>query len=268
MKCLLAFMNTSNTLYAKSLLFAAFLMSSLFTEAAITVNNYWSIGAGDGGVSGGAVSGFVDSVGGINLTAVSGAPLYSSSSMNSAFSSLSASFSPGDSVSSNNVLSPLNNNFGFEGFFNIGSATPNGTTFFVNGGNDGFGFFLTGAGDVVGLFGGVDFVGSSAAVRDTWVHYAVVRDSGVATLYVNGAAAGATSLNAPLTATGGVSIGNQGANYTGGIDDVRIFTFIPGQFQVTDLLYTASVPEPSAYIVLAISILFLFCGCARSGKSI
>ncbi len=74
---------------------------------------------------------------------------------------------------------------------------------------------------------------------------AVVRDSGVATFYVNGVAVGSTSTASPINATEPLLAVNAGgqAYFSGDVSEARIFTFDPGQFNVSNLLYPGTGPS-------------------------
>ena len=94
-----------------------------------------------------------------------------------------------------------------------------------------------------------------ALVTNGWTHLAVVRDNGTNTFYVNGVAHGASTTDAPSskvpTGTGsqnGMRLGASGGDqlaFRGLIDEARAFTFSPGEFSVTNLLYpSASATTP------------------------
>jgi autotransporter-associated beta strand protein len=69
-----------------------------------------------------------------------------------------------------------------------------------------------------------------------WVHVAVVRQNGVTRFYVNGLPAGPSANGAPVDATAPfLGRANTARTFTGAIDEARIFTFAPGQFQLGDL---------------------------------
>lgn len=107
---------------------------------------------------------------------------------------------------------------------------------------------------------GATTVGFSALPAGQWVHLALVREAGTATFYVNGQASG-TSSAALSAATETFSVGASycavcdrpipTADYLDGlVDEVRVFSFAPGQFNAaSDLLYSA-VPEPSVLVPL------------------
>ena len=99
-------------------------------------------------------------------------------------------------------------------------------------------------------------VGMIAAPNDQWVHLALVRSGGVSTFYVNGAPAG-TSTEPISAATQTFTVGASycavcdriipTADYFDGLaDDVRVFSFEPGQFNAAADLSYRSVPEPGA----------------------
>jgi hypothetical protein len=94
---------------------------------------------------------------------------------------------------------------------------------------------------------------------DRWVHTAVVVDGGVHKYYLDGAllhsyASGGASWsgNALYDDLWIGTANNYGGNFgwQGGIDEVRVFQFDPGQFDPSDLSFVAAangVPEPSTY---------------------
>lgn len=111
-------------------------------------------------------------------------------------------------------------------------------------------------GDVITDANGVVQVGDPLPlVTNGWTHLAVVRNNGTNTFYVNGVPHGASNTDAPSTnapsGTGsqnGMRLGASGGDqlaFRGLIDEARAFTFSPGQFSVTNLLYpSASAATP------------------------
>lgn len=103
---------------------------------------------------------------------------------------------------------------------------------------------------------GVVQVGNAVPLNTaTWTHLAVVRDNGTNTFYVNGAPSGDSNTDTPSTnaptGTGsqnGMRLGASGGDqvaYRGLIDEARAFTFSPGTFSLTNLLYpSASATTP------------------------
>jgi len=117
-----------------------------------------------------------------------------------------------------------------------------------------------------GMFGGTT-IGFSAAPAGQWVHLAMVRSAGIDTFYINGQSAGTGSTPASdpgLAFTIAASYCPQCASvnptssaFDGNVDEVRLFTFQPGQFNAaTDLLYSA-VPEPAALLLAALLTILL-----------
>jgi hypothetical protein len=97
-----------------------------------------------------------------------------------------------------------------------------------------------------------DGVGTANYTANTWIHLALVRDNGTTTFYVNGLASG-TSAATPLNATQPrmAATFNNGIFFSGDVAEARIFTFDPGQFNVSDLLYPGTPPPSDPYLVWA-----------------
>ena len=117
-------------------------------------------------------------------------------------------------------------------------------------------------------------VGFSAVPAGDWVHLALVRSGGATTFYVNGQPAG-TSASTLDAATQTFTIGasycavcdriNPTADYLDGlVDDVRVFSFAPGQFSAAADLSFSSVPEPAAALLLVAVPLF----CRRGRRAV
>lgn len=99
-----------------------------------------------------------------------------------------------------------------------------------------------------GLFGGVAFIGlgSSAVIPGAWSHVALVRDGGVTKFYVDGLLKD-TATAAPNVPTGRFAVGAppQLLNlqfFDGALDEVRVFTFQPGQFTPDSLSFHPRAP--------------------------
>lgn len=98
-----------------------------------------------------------------------------------------------------------------------------------------------------------DSIGDGAATIGTpvvttpgrWIHVAVVNDNNVTTFYVNGVASGdpSTTVSAPSGVPYIGSGQDTGASFDGYLDEIRYSTFLPGAFQVSDLL--TRPPGPS-----------------------
>ncbi len=219
------------------------------THATINVASYWRCGEQDPGAAPGlAATNTLDLVGGRTFSFLS-APVYDSGVDTNAAadtgSSLCLRFTTG-----NYGIAPMVSNvvdyFGLELW--VKSATSSGNQCLAYNGNtssNGWGLYQIGSTYQV-LFGGVALFGSGSLVTNAWTHLALVRDGGLATLYVNGVAAGATGAG-PGAPAGAFSLGappNKPTveNFSGMLDEVRTFTFAAGQFSINDLLLSTGPP--------------------------
>lgn len=157
-----------------------------------------------------------------------------------------------------NMPIALTDNWGIEAWVNALEAVPTLSTdgyatIVVNGdtAHNGVALLQTPSGQFAGLCGNVALVGGSAVLPGVWTHLALVVSQGVTTFYVDGAAVG--TAGSPLVPTTCFGIGYNPAGYgggepfKGGIDEVRVFTFAPGQFSTKELLQDR-VPPPSTRI--------------------
>lgn len=98
-----------------------------------------------------------------------------------------------------------------------------------------------------GAVANVDWVGTGVGTANytanTWIHLALVRESGTTTFYVNGVASG-TSAATPLNATQPrmAATFDNGIFFDGSVAEARIFTFDAGQFNVSHLLVPGTGP--------------------------
>jgi streptogramin lyase len=261
--------------YERLFLVGCIIASTFTARATITIQDYWRLGENDpGAVSGGAATNLLDSVGLKNLT-VQGAATYSNDVSATAVARTGSSFSVGftnNALASSTIVSTVADNFGIECWVKPGADVTAGQVIVYNGSTatSGWGFLLSGS-QFLGLFGGVDVFGTAVATPDVWTHVALVRASGNSILYVNGVPSGISSAS-PNTPGGNFAIAAppqvpifSGQSLTGRVDEVRYFTFAPGQFNTNDLLYfqpdytfgtTNRVEGPSAgadSVVLAVS---------------
>lgn len=138
-------------------------------------------------------------------------------------------------------LTNVTDNFGLQTWVKVRSSGGNRCIAYNgNDGTNGWGLFLVGD-TFQGEFGGVTFIGSAPVPTNVWTHLALVRDSGVTTLYVNGVACG-TNAASPIAPNGTWTIGasplSPGGEYFDGlIDEVQVFAFAAGTFSLNDLAY-------------------------------
>lgn len=223
-------------------------IASMFNaRASIFVLNYWHLGESDpGAISGGLATNFFDSAGAENLT-VQGAATYTNDVDATAAartgSSLSTVFTNG-ALAVGPSVTTLTDDFGIECWVKPGADVNGGQVIVYNGSTatSGWGFLVAG-GQFQALYGGVQIFGTGVATPNVWSHVALVRDSGNATLYVNGVPAG-TAIDIPHTPGGNFAIAappqvalGSGQSLTGRVDEVRVFAFNPGKFSTNDLLY-------------------------------
>jgi predicted outer membrane repeat protein len=150
----------------------------------------------------------------------------------------------------NPIVTDLTDNFGLELW--VRPDATNGTRCLAYNGNsgpNGWGLYLH-EGKYQGLFGSVAFLTGPPAVLGEWTHLALVRDDGVTTLYVNGAAI-VTSLLTPGVPSGRFALGAQPQSlaaefFSGSLDEVRVFGLAPGQFNPAILLYQPAAPAGSS----------------------
>ena len=219
-------------------------------HAGITTVRHFRLGEADAGAapSGAAGASSTDTTATENLT-ITGLPLYSADVAN-ANSTLSMEFNGTTQYATTGNWHNLTTNFGVEAW--VKPAATGGEHFIIyNGqsGANGWGILQNNAtGKFGALFGGRAFFGTGDVVPGVWTHLAIVCTDTVATFYVNGVASGTTT-DLPNPASGFIGIGTNAvvpaANlFQGKIDEVRVFTFAPGAFVATDLLFTVPPPPP------------------------
>jgi hypothetical protein len=222
--------------------FAMALTALPVRAAGVTIAQY-RLGENDPGAAAGLVGAdpTLAAVGGPNLQRV-GSPVYSASTplststLSMSFDGIAARYTAGT------VASYLTDNFAIEAWARADSTSSvvaiayNGDSAF-----GGWGLYQFG-GSWAYLYGGVTVGPMVPVTVGSWTHLAVVRNAGMTTFYVNGVPVGAPEPTGPSTPVGGMAIGgnfrNASENFNGLIDEVRIFTFAPGQFQVSDLNLT------------------------------
>jgi hypothetical protein len=221
-------------------------------HAVVTTISHYRLGENDPGAVSGATGAdpTVPAAGGPNLSRF-GTPVYSNVTP-LATSALSMVFNGTNARYEGGVTSALTDNFGMEAWVRSDGSVLANATLAYNGNTATSGWGLFRFGNTWGyLYGGVVIGGGAPLVAGTWTHLAVVRDSGVTTFYVNGVVFTSDG-NGPNPPAGNTLIGGNPfvptEYFDGRIDEVRVFSFAPGAFQVTDLNLTAPAPPVVAAI--------------------
>jgi hypothetical protein len=261
---------------------AAGLLATAPACATVLTVGQWRMGDDDSGaVSGNAVNGTGAAVVGPNLTALNGNSKYSSNTPGT-LSKFSTTYNGVDTgYYSDTLPTTATDNFGMEAWVKAAGTTGVGHVAIAGASltSDGATWQATGwgiaqvNGNFVGNFAGVCEVGSASVAVDTWQHVALVRDNGVATLYLNGVASG-SSTSTPNTPQGPLTVGFQNVQmsgnrewFNGQIDQLRVFTFAGGQFNAaTDLTLSLAVPEPSTITILITGVIGLLAYAWRKRK--
>jgi hypothetical protein len=228
----------------------AVLFAAGSAHATITVLDYWHMGENDpGAVSGGYCTNTVDAVGGKTLTnsSVGGLfPIYTngvSASASAETGSMLALAMTNGQFGTATLATSAADNFGIECWVNPGVTTGSHILAYNGIRSTGWGLYLAGTNFEV-LYGGRITWGSAPATPNAWTHLALVRSGGVAILYVNGTPAATNSATTPITPSGSFTVGGDAQfvaeDYTGLIDEVRVFTFAAGAFSPTNLLLNST----------------------------
>ncbi len=230
---------------------AVVMLSCAFpTMATINVVSYWRMGELDtNAVPGTTAVTAVDSIGTNNLT-YTGSAIYKANAVippNSG-STISVDFSNA-AYALGPIVATNIDNFGIEAWVkpdSVGSLSImlyNGNT-----ATSGWGIYVDPTThSYTGLLGGIATLTSSAnnAVSNVWADVALVRQNGTTTFYVNGVAQ-STSTKAPNIPAGNFAIAappqsQASENFSGTVDEARVFTFTAGQFSSTDLMISTAI---------------------------
>jgi hypothetical protein len=214
-------------------------------HAAVTNAAWYRLGESDPGAASGGISFGSQNSSGVNHLTSFGLPRYTNAVSTTAAlavdSSLALSFDGISQYLSNAVFTPQTFNFGVEAWVRPASINP-GTYYIASYGHPDFGgWSLARVGNQYRVYYGISPVMTGGiATPGVWTHVALVRDSFVGTLYVDGVAVGSTTDFANGSA-GSFTVGARAAVpatdfFAGEIDEVRIFNFEPGQFSTNDLL--------------------------------
>lgn len=266
------------TITAALTLFAASVSTA---RADFVVGGYYHLGESDSGAANGVTGNATteDSSGlNLDLTLVGSSTYRASVGAGNATtgSTLSADLGTagGNYYWRNSELTTDVDDWGLEGWFKVSDTSQQALAYNGNSWRDGFGLYII-AGKVQGLYGAVALFDTGfAPTPNEWFYAAIVRNSGVTKMYVNGTTAiNFGSVTAPnnLPVSPQFSIGVAGSTVQGwsdtlkgSADEVRLFAFTPGGFNESQLLY--SVPEPSALVLTALGSLGLLCYAWRNRK--
>jgi Concanavalin A-like lectin/glucanases superfamily/FG-GAP-like repeat len=242
-------------------LLAAFFAAAILatpTHAVVTNVVWYRLGENDPGAASGVIATNTANLLGFNSLKPIGSPRYTNAvspgAANGLGSSLAVHFSGTNQCLTNALVSTAINNFGLEAW--VKPKTTNAGAYYIA--QNGFLYF---GGWAIAQFGNsyaalleatpLNFTvgdGSALASPGVWAHLALVRNNGTNRFFLNGVANGPATTDAPLQPFGNFTIGgNFTTNFAGGttsnsffngiIDEVRVFTFAPGQFSTNDLLF-------------------------------
>lgn len=253
----------------RALLLLPLLLSLGSAHAAVTTVASYRLGEADpGAVAGGAGADPTRaSIGSVDLVR-SGAPVYSSQTPPTVASSLSMRFAGGADRYTGALISSATDNFGIEAWVRSDGNTALNSTLAYNGNTGSSGWGLFRLGNQYGfLYGGV--VAQPVVTLGTgWTHLALVRDNGTSRFFVNGfqrfnSGSGPNPPAGSFLLGGNPLVASEG--FDGLIDEVRVFTFAPGQFSPADLnLGTppmpTQIPLDSTGSRIALAMLLLLIG--------
>lgn len=217
----------------------------------------WPLGELDSGAVAGSaiiatkVTGFA-SGGSLNITASTtktGSPTYISTDTSAAAtkvkSTLGAHFDGASKVTSSLTISRLDN-FALEAWLRPMTSTGTQVALYQGtAGTNGQGFVQVDD-TIRARFGGVGDVGQATFTAGEWVHVALVRKAGVSTLYLNGIAAGSSTIVPNAPSGGAMTFGATPAGsdyFTGDVDEVRVSFIGEGFDPSVHLLYAESGPH-------------------------
>ncbi len=217
------------------------------SHASVTNIVWYRLGEADPGAAPGVVvTNANDLIAGRDLK-VSGSPFYtnavSAGASNDVGSSLAVQFSGTGQYLNSSVFFGATNNFCIEAW--VKPNTVSGTHVVAYNGDptaDGWGIYQNGT-NYLAVFGGVGTFGGGRVAAGIWTHLALVRDSGAANLFVNGAGSlHPTNTGPHALAKGdpfsvGAFVGPPASSaFSGAIDEVRVFSFGAGEFSASKLL--------------------------------
>jgi len=234
-------------MHTRILSFSAIVFSALASPAAVTNVVWYRLGERDAGAASGViVTGSTTDLMGVRHLTPYGNPRYTNrfaaAAASQVGSSLSVNFNGTSQYLSNAVVSTATNNFGLEVWVKPNAIAAGNRTIVYNGDPlvSGWGLIQRGGTEYKASFGTMVAFGSGEAAAGVWAHLALVRDNGTTTFYVNGVPSG-TSVSNPVPPAASFIVAAHPqfiANtwFNGAVDEIRVFTFAPGQFTTNDLL--------------------------------
>ena len=269
--------NTASLLRKLALCLSASVLT-LTANATVTNIGYWRGGENDSpapnfnvdpGILGNANNTTVDLMGNYNLTNNNaGAAFYGSSAAYLGVGGLEDGSSVALITAGSGLYASTINagttNFGFQAYVRPNNTT--GTQVIASNGGVANGWNLfTIEGSILGYSSGYRYFvemygvgildsGITVDAGGAFHNIAYVNDNGINRFYYDFTEVAALN-GAIIAATGYFGLGYRAGAadfyYVGGLDEARLFTFQPGQFQASDLTnYVGLVPEPSTYALV------------------
>lgn len=213
----------------------------------VVATAYYRLGENDPGAVAGQAAGLTtqDAEGDHHLTQVGTPPVYSSDTGVTG-STLAMAVEYGGYTRETPLIT-ANDHWGLEAWVKTDYTEENHCLVYNgNSSNSGMGLYQLGS-NFAGLAGGVAVVGEAPVTPGVWTHLALVVTGGTTTFYVNGVATGTGGRpNAPTSEGSGFFVGMKpdfSEPFFGLIDEVRVFTVLPGHFSAGDLLLSRVPPD-------------------------
>lgn len=229
-------------------LLTAWILFSSTIQAAVTTLAWYRLGEADvGAQSGQPVNSPTQESNGSNPLLPFNGPHYmtnvASTAMFAVDSSVEVNFDGFSQFLSNAVVSTAIDNFGLEAWVRPGLVGP-GIGYILCNGDPNFGsaWSIARDGSQYECALGFSVVATGGtATPGVWAHVAFVCESGIGELYVDGALVGSGFIPSGGVPGGGFAVAARPSTpaadfFNGDIDEVRVFTFTPGQFSTNDLL--------------------------------
>jgi hypothetical protein len=197
-----------------------------------------------------------------------GSPTYSNNIYPGSTGGLSMSFDGASSYRGDNPVTNVTENFGMDALVKPADVTNGVIAINGTGCCSGFGLGLF-DGAYWWIYGGILVPTFAPAVVGEWAHIAVINEDGFTSAYFNGTLIPFfdvdphPALSPCCAADPMMLIGTDtgGGSFNGLIDEVRVFTFASGEFDVADI----RVPEPATAALLGFG--FAMLGWARRRRA-